>query len=294
MDKISLEDGLRDLPLGGMRYFTRLESTNTEAAHWANAGAPDLALVVADEQTAGRGRSGRSWYTPPGGALAFSLVLKNDNVPKVELSPDGAPKPPVYNFGIDLTHTPAPHSDPDWPARLTALGAVAVATALESLYGLQAQVKWPNDVLLNRRKVSGVLTEAHWQRDRLQALILGIGVNTSNAAVPGDDQVIFPATSVETELGRSVDRIKLLQAILGAIVSWRSRIATPEFLQAWERRLAFKGEKIRIYSGADATAAADVEGELLGLDERGCLRLRDASGIGHAVCNGELRLRPAE
>lgn len=271
-----LEEALRDLPLGGLRYYDRLESTNTEAADWADAGAPDMALVAADEQTAGRGRAGRSWLTPPGAALAFSLVLKD--------------------FGF-LIGDAVPSHLPEAPAllaRLTALGAVAVSAALQTGYALPAQIKWPNDVLLLRRKVCGVLAEAHWRGDRLQAAILGIGVNVAPASAPDDASVLYPAAAVETVLGREIDRIELLRSILAAIIEWRGQITSPRFLETWDQMLAFKGEQVRIFSGVDLDATADEEGILLGLDERGCLRLLAESGKTSAICSGELRLRPVE
>lgn len=271
-----LEEALRDLPLGGVRYYDRLASTNTEAADWADAGAPDLALVAADEQTAGRGRAGRSWLTPPGAALAFSLVLKD------------------FNFLIgDAASSKLPEA-PALLARLTALGAVAVAAALHTGYALPAQIKWPNDVLLKRRKVCGVLAEAHWRGDQLQAAILGIGVNVASTSAPDDANVLYPAAAVETILGRKVDRVALLRSILAAIIEWRGRIAGPRFLETWDQMLAFKGERVQIFSGVDLDAAPDEEGILLGLDDRGCLRLQNASGETSTICSGELRLRPVE
>ena len=131
-----LQESLSDLPLGEIRYYEQIGSTNTIAKQWAHAGAPDLSLVVADEQTAGRGRLDRIWVTHPGAALAFSLVM--------QLQSQSTP--------------PAPRQEKVLPF-LTALGAVAVSAALRQEFGLTTEIKWPNDVLLNRRKVSGVLAE---------------------------------------------------------------------------------------------------------------------------------------
>ena len=118
------------------------------------------------------------------------------------------------------------------------LAGLGVAVALENL-GLSPQIKWPNDVLLARRKVCGILAEAAWVGDQLQALVLGVGVNVASSSVPPDDQVIFPATCVEAAAGRAVDRLDLLREILRAIFEWRSRLAQPEFIDAWQSRLAF-------------------------------------------------------
>ena len=152
MQLAALEECLDGLPLGPLRYLEQAGSTNDEAVNWADAGAPDLALVIADEQTAGRGRHGRRWFTPPGSALAFSLVLR-DNLwtGTLESSPQA--------FQMVLS-------------RLTALGAIAVSQALRQSLGLESQIKWPNDILLDRRKVSGVLTEAQWLGNQPIAIIL--------------------------------------------------------------------------------------------------------------------------
>src|SRR5664279_6508775 len=113
-----LQSILTGLPLGGLRYFDSIGSTNDDALAWARAGAPDFSLVVADAQTAGRGRLLRRWITNPGSALAFSLVLR-----------------------------PSTQESECLP-RFSPLGAVAVRQALADLFGLPAEIKWPNDVLL--------------------------------------------------------------------------------------------------------------------------------------------------
>lgn len=263
-----LQQALKGLPLGEVRYYAQTGSTNVDAARWVDAGAPDLALVVADEQTAGRGRQGRSWYTPPGAALAFSLALRSD-----------------------LRRTPALEA-PTYLARLTALGAVAVCHALDQLYGLPAQIKWPNDVLLHRRKVCGVLAEAYWQGEQLLAVILGIGINVSPASLPPDETLIYPATCVEAVLGRPASRLELLRSVLENLLHWRNRLDEPAFLSAWDALLAFKGEEVAVFSGTQMSEPPEEEGVLLGLDARGCLRLRLRSGEERALCSGELRLRP--
>lgn len=296
MDKTSLEEALKDLPLGRVRYFERIESTNAEMSRWADEGAPDLSLAVANEQTAGRGRAGRGWSTPPDAALAFSLLLRGQEAPHYTAPTESTISPPIYD--IELSGRPELKGiNQDVPARLarlTALGALAVCDALDGLYGLRAQIKWPNDVLLERRKVCGILSEAHWQGERLSAVILGIGVNVAPQAAPPDSEVIYPAASVEAALGRRVEREELLRAVLERIVFWRGQLDGPEFLRRWDERLAFKGETVQVYLGTEMAGRPDEEGELLGLDAGGCLRLRTRSGDERALCTGELRLRPVE
>ena len=134
---------------------------------------PEGALVVADHQTAGRGRLGRSWEAPAGTALLFSVLLK----------------PPPER------HTP----------ELSLVAGIAVADALERLLGLSVQIKWPNDVMLRRRKIAGCLAEA-----RDGAVVLGIGVNVGQTA----DELPETAGSVRTLTGRTIDREELLAAVL--------------------------------------------------------------------------------
>jgi BirA family biotin operon repressor/biotin-[acetyl-CoA-carboxylase] ligase len=254
-----------------VRYFAQIGSTNTEALHWADAGAPDLSLVVADEQTAGRGRQGRRWLTPPGTALAFSLVLRQP-------------------LEADRIAADAPSGR---LARLTGLGALAVSQALQEGYELPAQIKWPNDVLLDGRKVCGILAEAQWQGERPSAVILGIGVNLAPGSVPPKSELIYPATCIETVLGREIDRWQFLRSVLENLLAWRQRLDTPEFLRAWQERLAFKGEWVYIYSGTAIQGPADEQGTLIGLDATGCLQIRSQSGEVRSLNIGELRLRPA-
>jgi BirA family biotin operon repressor/biotin-[acetyl-CoA-carboxylase] ligase len=271
MDQSSLEKLLSGLPLGGVRYFTTIGSTNDLAARWAAAGAPDLSLVVADEQTAGRGRMGRRWLTPPGAALAFSLVLSSSSL---VLSPSG--------LGLSF---------PELLPRLTALGALAICDTLNAALPamLPAQIKWPNDVLASRRKLAGVLAEAHWHGDQLQAVILGIGINVAPDSVPPAEMLDFPATCLEAVLESSVDRWELLRAVLTRLLEWRQRLDSPDLVKAWERRLAFRGEWVRLLQ----EGAPELEGQVLGLNPDGALRLRLRSGEIAAFSAGEIRLRPA-
>lgn len=257
MNERKLQKALSSLPLGGLRYFESIGSTNDEALAWAIDGARDLSLVVADEQTAGRGRSGRKWLTPPTSALAFSLILRPTEA--------------------ERTH----------PARTTGLGALALTDSLRTR-GLAAQIKWPNDVLINGKKAAGILVESVWTGDALDASILGMGVNVLAASVPPADQVLFPATSIETELGRPIERAELFSDILATLLGWRPRLGTNEFMQAWEDALAFRGQQVTVMKDDKSS----LTGELLGLELDGSLRIRTGSGQAHQVQFGEIHLRP--
>jgi BirA family biotin operon repressor/biotin-[acetyl-CoA-carboxylase] ligase len=274
MNQQGLEQALSGLHLGSIRYFAKIGSTMNEAAAWAEQGASDLSLVLADSQTTGRGRQGRRWITASGAALAFSLIIR--------------PGPFLFASSVPASGNPFP---PQTVARLTALGAVAVCSALHRCYQLPAEIKWPNDVLLERRKVAGVLVEADWQGDQLAAAILGVGINVTPAAVPTGLELAFPATSIETELGKAVDRLALLRAILEDLLDWREQLSSPAFLQRWEQWLAFRGEWVSI-SQADGTWLGGLISEHPSLGPDGALRLQTRSGDTRYIQFGEVQLRP--
>jgi BirA family biotin operon repressor/biotin-[acetyl-CoA-carboxylase] ligase len=261
MDQSKLESALAGLPLKGIRFYDQVDSTNDLASRWAHEGAPHLALVITDEQRAGRGRAGRRWYTPAGAALAFSLVL--------HLPPEPG------HVGVQ---------------RLSGLGALAVCQGLHEHTGLNPEIKWPNDVLLDGRKTAGVLAEIDWLGDQPRVAILGIGVNVDPASTPPNPRIDFPATSVADQVGRAVDRIALLERILTALLDWWPRVESPAFLQEWERRLAYRGGWLQIQTEGGPA----VEGRILGLTTVGGLRLRLRSGAEKTFEGGVFRLRPVD
>ena len=269
---------LSTLPLGPLRYFDSLGSTNEEAMRWAEAGAPHLALVVANEQTAGRGRMGRRWFTPPGSALAFSLILRPAEILRF-----------AQNGGLFKSHGDKEDKSIILAVqRLSGLAALAVCSALESEYNLQPLIKWPNDVLLGGRKTCGVLPELSWQGNLLQAAILGIGINIAPESVPPPADLLFPATCLEAEIDREVDRWVVLRQVLSALLDWLPQVASPDFLHAWEALLAYRGDLVQLQNAR----GVEVEGRLLGLDPTGSLRLQLTSGEEATFLTGELSLRP--
>jgi BirA family transcriptional regulator, biotin operon repressor / biotin---[acetyl-CoA-carboxylase] ligase len=257
MNETKLKKNLSRLPLGAVRYFETIGSTNDEALAWALQGAPDLSLVVANEQTSGRGRMDRKWFTPPDSALAMSLILRPSS--------------------IERAH----------PARTTGLLALSLSESLRKL-GLSPQIKWPNDVLLGGRKVAGILVESTWIGENPDAIVLGMGVNVLSASVPPADQVLFPATSIEAELGGPVERLKLLQDILTSVLAWRPRLGTEAFLNEWEASLAFRGQQVQV----QGSSGGPVNGELIGLNLDASLRLIGEHGKSVTVQFGEVHLRP--
>jgi len=141
---------------------------------------------------------------------------------------------------------------------------------------------------LNGKKVAGILTEAVWTGDALDAIIIGMGVNALTGSNPPDDKLLFPATNLSAELGVAVKREELLRDILSALGAWREKISTGELVKAWEENLAFRGEQVRIERGNEEPLL----GQVTGLEADGSLRLSVNDKI-VTVQFGEIHLRPA-
>lgn len=223
-------------------FFHSLASTNDHARLLAEEGAPHGTLVTAEEQLAGRGRRGRRWVTRKGAALAISLVLRPGNR-----------TPHAYTF-------------------LTGLGAVAVVDGLEAI-GLNPKVKWPNDVLLDGRKVAGVLAESVWRGAELDFVILGMGVNVRGDSVPDPETLDYPSSYIDAYVAEPVDRERLLLEIVRGVGLWSRQLDSSELLERWRSKLAFVGEEIIAYGGS-----SERRGTMLGLNPEGMLRLRSAGG----------------
>lgn len=259
MNQNELKKALSKLPLGDIRYFDSIGSTNNEALAWATSGAKDLSLVIADEQTEGRGRLDRKWFTPKGTALALSLILR----------PTVSEKP--------------------FLTRVVGLAALAVADALRTR-GLVSQIKWPNDVLLDGRKAAGILVESVWSGEDVDCLVIGIGMNVLKGAVPSAELLFFPATSLEHFLGPEVERERVLRDILAGVIALRPHIGSDSFLSSWEKALAFRGEQVQVEQGNSSV----ITGKLIGLEPDGGLRLGDDSGKSIPVRFGDVHLRPGK
>ena len=197
-------------------YHQRLPTTMDAARDEARAGAAEGTVVVAEEQTAARGRLKRTWLSPQGN-LAFSVVLYPT---KAQLS------------------------------TLIMVSSLAVVGGIEAVTGLQAGIKWPNDVLVASRKVCGILIESSFQADRLDYAIVGVGINVN--LKPADFPEITPiATSLSLEVGKSVSRLRLIRAVLSEMD--RLYLAPQETVfRQWQDRLVTLGSDVRVTSGDTA------------------------------------------
>jgi len=237
------------------RHAARVGSTNDEAAAWARAGAPAGAVVVADEQDKGRGRLGRRWHSPAGESLYFSVVLR--------------PALP-------------PHRVPP----LTLAAGVAVAEALVA-FDVVPALKWPNDVLVDGKKIAGILTEMSADLDRVHHLVVGIGVNLNARAFP--DELTAIATSLALARGgEPVARAEFAAALCARLErAYEAFIAdgAAAVAAAWKQHARFFGKRVTVTAGRDR-----LEGIAEDLDDDGALRLRLDDGRTTRVVAGEVTL----
>ncbi len=256
MNKKTLTAALKNLPLGRLRYYEKIGSTNDMALSWGNEGERDFSIVIANEQLTGRGRNGRIWQTPPDSALAFSLLL----IPNIR-----------EEKNISL---------------FTGLGALALVDTLRQHYALDAKIKWPNDVLVNGEKLAGILVEANWQGDKIKNIVLGMGVNVYKNSVPNN--VLFPATSLEElkpdKFSKPI-RSLLLSQILESFAKRRPSLERGDLHNAWDKNLAFKGTQVQIHARDGQVIQ---EGKILGVNQDGSLRLDTHP----AIYFGDVHLRP--
>ncbi len=216
-------------------------------------------VIYARVQTKGRGRLGRSWASAPGTGLYFSVLMQ-------------------------------PDLDREDLARITLAAGLAVATAVERVCGLDTMIKWPNDVLVEGRKVAGILTESgNWAAGHQPFVVVGIGVNVNTPLTALPEDLRDKAGSLMEAAGRAFDRGELLEAILGRLDYEISRLeggGFDEMLAQWrgkditcDRRLTWLTPEGRAVTGVS-----------LGPDSNGLLRVRDDKGKEHAVLSGDLRL----
>ena len=245
LDEISLLKLLKTERFGRqIRMLSTTESTQNEAYHWAESGASEGALVIAEEQTAGRGRRGRPWYSPPGKGIWMSMVMK-----------------PL----IPLQFTP----------HLTLLTAVAVCRAIKRINAVNIGIKWPNDLLIEKRKVCGILLESVAEDERLISVIAGIGIDVNIDASDYPDSLLDIATSLKRETGQEVDR--------AAVIADEEQGFGP-IRTLWEANSIMVGRQVNIQS-----PYGEVSGTAQGLDDSGALIVVGAGGVYQKVFSGDIQ-----
>lgn len=258
MNHQMLQNALRGLPLSAIHYFEETDSTNERALGMVRNGAAEFTLLIADRQTAGRGRMGRRWITEPGASLAFSLILHPSQEEQMKLG--------LFSF----------------------LGALSVCEAIKENCRASAQVKWPNDILLGGEKTAGILAESVWSGSELQGLVLGIGINLLPSAIPSEKELMFPATCVQEHCSQPVNRLLFFRAVLAQIFKMREFLTERKFIRFYEEQLAYINETVLLTN----LNGESITGRMKGIDEEGQLVLIMDDEKEQAFPIGDLRLRP--
>lgn len=235
-------------------HFFKTDSTNRVAMELGYAGEPEGTVVMAESQTAGRGRAGRSWHSEKGTGLYFTVLLRP------RLAPAQAPL-------------------------LTMLAGISAQAAIQAQTGLVPELKWPNDLLLNGKKVGGILTEMHAEPNAIRFVIVGIGINVNQEKFPAELSTI--ATSIRRESGRMTYRLELLARLLGQFETDYNRFLQegPGFVVERFRSVSSfaDGRRVRVETGAESFM-----GTTAGLSPEGLLRVTKENGPLVTVIAGDV------
>lgn len=240
-----------------IRYFSRIDSTNQYAKRIAEEGAPDGTLIIADEQTAGKGRSGRTWVTPPAEAIAFTLLLR-------------------------------PKLSPDRISMVTLVMGLAVTNAVNSLYGVSAGIKWPNDVVMKGRKLCGILTEMSAEVRQVNYIVIGVGINANLTSFPEEIREI--ATSLKLELGRDINRAELIARVMTEFerlyAEFEAQGDLGAVMQEYNELCLNAGSKVRVLD-----PNGEYTGTSRGINSMGELLVETEDGKMQEVYAGEVSVR---
>ncbi|MDP2891911.1 MAG: biotin--[acetyl-CoA-carboxylase] ligase [Bacillota bacterium] len=240
-----------------IRYFEKIDSTNNKARELAASGCAQGLIVLADEQDIGKGRMGRRWYSPVGVGIYFSVVLRP------ELHPSQAPQ-------------------------ITVAAAVAAVRAIRVLTGIDAQNKWPNDIVADDKKIAGIMTEMSADMDRINWMVVGIGVNVNNTWFP--PEIAEHATSLKNITGANFSRVQLLLTICHELEDILDVLIKKgnfqEILEEYESYSAIIAKRVRITRKDSST-----EGTVEGFDRDGALLLKLDNGEIERIVSGDVSLR---
>ncbi len=226
------------------KYFESVDSTNDIAKTWLEEGAQSGSVVIANEQFKGRGRKGRTWHTPPNVAIAMSVILKPEQ---------------------------------DFISRINLIGALSVYDLAVEVGCQQVGIKWPNDVQVKEKKISGILPEAVWNGTKLVGVVLGMGINVRVDFSNGE--LVNKATSLETEIGKPLNRIDLIHYHLQRIDMWYERIRSDALYITWKDRLNMLGKRVKI---------EDIEGLAVDVEADGSLLVQDNFEVMQRVIAGDV------
>ncbi len=242
-----------------VHHFERIDTTMREAAELARDGCVEGTIVTAEQQTAGRGRLGRSWLSEPGGGLYISLILRPD------IAAGAAPM-------------------------LTLVAGLGVAEAVQAQSGMSCDIRWPNDILIRERKCAGILVDMESDQERVAHVIVGIGLNLNYKNFGPELENL--ATSLFLETGRKFEADSVLQPMLDAIRDnyeiYLDQGKEP-ILDAFSKASSYvSGRRVAVV-GNDNDRVLDRRGTTAGLDANGMLLLRDDAGVVEPVLAGSVR-----
>ncbi|TVY11647.1 biotin--[acetyl-CoA-carboxylase] ligase [Paenibacillus cremeus] len=241
-----------------VKYYDQVDSTQTIAHALVQEGAAEGTLVIAEQQTAGRGRMGRKWHSPKGKGLWMSLILK-PNLP-LQLTP-----------------------------QLTLLFAVALCRTIRNVCSVEAGIKWPNDLLIHGRKISGILLESSAEDERLQHVVAGVGISVNLEKEDYPSELLSIATSLAIEAGHPIDRVELLCRFLLELEQLYGLYQEKGFgaiKLLWELLTVSLNRPIRCQ-----TAQGVVEGISESIDDSGALMVRLPDGTLHRLYSGDVEFR---
>lgn len=240
-----------------IHYQESVDSTQKVAQHLANENVPEGTVVIAEEQLSGRGRMGRQFHSPKFTGIWMSLILR-PNIP--------LPKAP----------------------QLTLLTAVAVVQAIEEQTGITPEIKWPNDILLNGKKLTGILTELQAEADRIHSVIIGIGINVNQQLIDFPEELHSIATSLAIEKGKKISRSSLVRTFFEKFEKLYIYYLEEGFYPIkllWESYAISIGKHIKA-----RTLTSVIEGKALGITEDGVLQIEDDFGEIHHVYSADIEL----
>jgi BirA family biotin operon repressor/biotin-[acetyl-CoA-carboxylase] ligase len=258
-----IRDGLNTRIFGtrDIVFFAETDSTNLQARSLAAAGAEEGTIVVAEKQSRGRGRKGRSWFSPEGGGIYLSLILRPN------MTPSEAPV-------------------------ITLMTGVAAAETLLSLTPeLDIKIKWPNDILANGKKIAGILTEISTDMDRIDYVVVGFGMNVNLPFRHLEEEIKETATSILIETGSLRPRAEFIRAFLQYFESYYEIIRTEGFesiRERWKELANILGRRVMV-----EMVGKTVVGEVVDVDADGVLILRDERGELKRVVSGDVKLLKA-
>ncbi len=238
------------------RHFETTGSTNQDALQWLAEGAPDQSLISADHQSQGRGRANRFWVTHADAGLAFSLIIRPES------------------------------AEIRFINRFTALAALALVRWLKKVYHVKACIKWPNDVLINGKKVAGILVETEWEGAYPLGLVIGVGINVMPASVPKEILLHYPASSLVQEIGLTMERDPLMWGVLQEMCALRKHLQSHAVIRSWNRSLAYKHQTVKLHHPDKSVEPV----RIIRVNLNGNLLVKGEQGRRFEVIAGELDL----